>query len=124
MQRDMDAELRILHEDREVPAGNDSSEIGQRLEEAQQWSKDCMNELLRVQTEAANLKEIEEDVKRRLEEAGYGANPNRIQNAPKCHKCNDVCFHQVCLASAKHHACRCNCVLSKSVRVPNSAPLL
>ena len=74
-QREVDAELQRLHEDEEIPASNDDSELAQRLKEAKEQLKDAKMLFLRGETALNDLKEAEADVKRKLEEAGYSFPP-------------------------------------------------
>ena len=71
MQRQIDSELEGLYEDKEVPSGDDSSELAQRLEEAQQSAKHANMQMLKGEGILNTLTEAEADVKRKVEDAGY-----------------------------------------------------
>ena len=73
LQRQTDLELEGLHEDREVPSGSDSSELAQRLEEAQGKLKHVKMQMLKGEGILNALEEAEADVKRKLDDAGYFA---------------------------------------------------
>ena len=73
MQREVDGELQRLHEDKELPASDDSSELAQRLKEAQYSANEAMQKFLRGEGIVNTLKEADADVKRKVEDAGYSA---------------------------------------------------
>lgn len=69
LQREVDAELVALHEDKDVSAGEDNSELALRLVESQQCCNIAKRLLLRGEGALNMLKEAEADVKRKVEDA-------------------------------------------------------